>query len=165
MKKKKSIQRKYREDLLCCLNILYEVRFILFSLCCHLSVRFSHTRCSSSREKTSSPCLTFPNVLIQPQWEDSKGMVHSWLQPEWSCSTNSICVIMNVLGAILSNASGAHLQQERSVSGVTRNFPSPKIMLAAWDQYLPPICSVSQSSLIEGALLNGVSQQECIQKS
>lgn len=47
--------------------------WIIFFLCHHLSVRFSHTRCSNPGEKTSFLILTFSNVSIRPRRSDSAG--------------------------------------------------------------------------------------------
>ena len=62
------------------------IRVSLF-LCHHLSVRFSHTRCSHSREKISSPQSDiFQRVDTYPvEWFYRRGC-HSQLWPEWSGS-------------------------------------------------------------------------------
>ena len=117
------------------------VRISLF-LCHHLSVRFSHTRCSHSREKTSSPQSDiFQRVDIYPmEWFYRRGC-HSQLWPEWSGSPNCINVLMNILKLTVSESCYAHLQLRGQYgSGVSLNFPSTKIILADGDQYLPPIC-------------------------
>lgn len=86
-----------------CLDYIERIRIILFFLCHHLSVRFSHTRCSNPREKTSSSqsdifkCVdTYPMEWFYRRW------CHSKLQPEWSSSPNSIYVIMNIFNLIAS---------------------------------------------------------------
>lgn len=66
------------------------VRMILFLLCRHLSVRFSHSRCSKPRVKTSSPPFDiFKCVATSPVERCHQGGCHSQPHPtptRWSRS-------------------------------------------------------------------------------
>lgn len=76
------------------------VRMILFLLCHHLSVRFSHSRCSKPRVKTSSlPFDIFKCVATSPVERCHQGWCHS--QPPnphpMKSLLRSICMAMTAL--------------------------------------------------------------------